>query len=129
VEKNTANTDNEPVMKALSVILILSICACPIVYNHFVRFNVAHEPGVVYNFTFAPEEPDTIFNWISRIFGIPVNPSAIQPLYGDTDTNGVVDVPLFPTVRYNVTVFNTENVSDTHSFVIYPRESEYVIYW
>lgn len=123
---------------ACFLLLMQPVGACP--YDnggHLVKFNVIDTHVTYYGFRWynpvpnasvivtgiAVEKPD----WLSALFGITPKKSEIESTKqnGITDESGVVVLPLYSTVLYNLTVVCD---GEETTMTIYPSESEYNLY-
>jgi len=122
----------------LLVLLVTPALACPYdTGGHLVKFNVIDTHTADYGFKWYNPVPNATVtatgitveqsDWLSTLFGIKPAISEIDSTKqkGITDEYGVVVLPLYSTMLYNLTVVC--NGKET-TMTIYPSENEYNLY-
>ena len=126
------------------VVALLVMClaapslACPMdTGGHLVKFNVIDAHTTNYGFKWYNPVPNATVtamgitieqpDWLSSLFGITPNISEIESTEqkGITDEYGVVVLPLYKAMLYNLTVVCDGKET---TMTIYPSESEYKLY-
>jgi len=122
----------------LLALLVAPVLACPYdTGGHLVKFNVIDAHTTNYGFNWYNPVPNATViatgitveqsDWLSTLFGIKPTISEIKSTEqkGITDEHGVVILPLYSAMLYNLTVV-CEGGETT--MAIYPSENEYNLY-